>query len=759
MIDDDYEIPGEELKGIDGLTSKFAVRTCSALLERDDFNLARLIHAGKDRPADILIVECIHDGIPNKNPVGIKGREKLALVFPIDEEKQPEVLALRKSFPVIIHENATATDSPSSLCLYAEPWSHIRRGWTPQQHLDRIKWWLLSSAAETIHADDQPVEQLFFKPRLEIVIPSNFPEGLQDSNKFFNILPAPRNPYSKDFNILIGSFDASPKFIWVCLPISLPPIVHGLIEKTPRTLGELHDQLQQRGANFHELLVEAAKKRVTSSGIAASTEKLTLILINIPILRNHGDTDYERVDQIGYAAITPFTEIGVNLGALFKAPDDDIYYADTGIPSAESPTSEAWKDIKVDQLGIIHEFNSELAQIYSGITAGPINVVLAGYGALGSAIHMLWLRNGWGKKWTIIDDDYLKPHNLTRHTALSKCIGMNKVAWAEAATQLMLPGSEVACKPILDQANNLRNGNLVGALGEADLVIDMTTTLEVPRDLANQDDVGRSCSLFLTPTGNGSALLIEDTDRTTRLDALEAQYYRAVIDSPWGESHLAPPKDRYITGSRCRDISNKLSNEYVSMHAAALSIRLRSAYQGNAASIHVLNHEEESGSLNAVNILPAAPLSVKKDTYTLYWDEHIRQKVRQLRLDRLPNETGGILLGYFDNVLNKIFVVDALPAPTDSKEEPSGFERGKDGVLDSVKEARIKSGGVVTYIGEWHSHPPGVGTNLSPLDVFLLTSLATQLNHDGFPALMLIVGDEKETWHMLSKLSELPDER
>jgi hypothetical protein len=47
---------------------------------------------------------------------------------------------------------------------------------------------------------------------------------------------------------------------------------------------------------------------------------------------------------------------------------------------------------------------------------------------------------------------------------------------------------------------------------------------------------------------------------------------------------------------------------------------------------------------------------------------------------------------------------------------------------------------MVTYVGEWHSHPPFCAASPSTDDRTLLKTLADTLGDDGDPALMLIVG-------------------
>ena len=128
------------------------------------------------------------------------------------------------------------------------------------------------------------------------------------------------------------------------------------------------------------------------------------------------------------------------------------------------------------------------------------------------------------------------------------------------------------------------------------------------------------------------------------------------------------------------------------------------------------------------------------------WDEGVRRKVRVLREENLPNETGGVLLGYFDLANNSVYVVDVLSAPQDSQGDVTGFTRGIDGLAEAVKRSSDRTAGIVNYIGEWHSHPCGSSAQPSSADCYQMTHLAGELQRDGLPALMLIAGEREERW-------------
>ena len=135
--------------------------------------------------------------------------------------------------------------------------------------------------------------------------------------------------------------------------------------------------------------------------------------------------------------------------------------------------------------------------------------VLAGVGALGGTLADIWIRVGWGH-WTFIDPDKLLPHNLPRHIGVDDHIGYPKTDILRHLAGSIYPHEPLPGainKSILDDDHDIAR-----AVNEAHLVVDVSTTFEVPRTLALKDDIPRTVSLFLTPSGKASVMLIEDTD-------------------------------------------------------------------------------------------------------------------------------------------------------------------------------------------------------------------------------------------------------
>jgi integrative and conjugative element protein (TIGR02256 family) len=719
-----------------------ARRTALAVLDHPDFRLIELRGLNNSLLGDseILIVECSTDKVWSQNSVGILFREPLALRFFKNPACSPEVRALRSVFPVTLHQNHVTPGEPASLCLYFGPWSATSRSWTPERHLARIEWWLAEIANGTLHRSDQPPEQLYFESRHTFVLPPDFEEKV--GNKDWTLSVQVRTPKDSDRRVIVGTFkplaerDAAPRL--ACIALTLPTVHHGPVERFPIALGELHDQFERRGAPFVNAMFAEIQRVAEGTGLPAGADVVTLLVLSIPVVKDAGDTP--RIETRGFLIALGLGPIGELAQVLHRM--NNKYYKATLLNGA-APASE-WRDIAVELVEVVSPLTVSLAQRYSGVTNGGPNGLIAGLGALGSEIANIWARQGWGR-WSYIDPDLLLPHNLARHAGYEPFVGWPKVDVVREMARLLYPSVEPGLG-IHASANAFENPKVKAAIESAQLVVDLSTTFEVPRDLGANDCAGRSVSAFVTPSGQHSALLMENASRTVRLDVLEAQYYRFVISAPWGCDHLAGHAGDLWVGAGCRDVSFVISTDLVEAHAALLARQIRIRSEMPDAAIQVWRLNPRTGAIETSEFIVSAPLFSAVGHLRVAWDEGLRSKIRHMREKGLPKETGGVLLGYFDMTNEAVYVVDALPAPSDSQRGSGEFIRGVEGLEAVVEEANRRTGKVVTYVGEWHTHPRGVAPLPSVWDVDLMVHLATLLHRDGLPALMLIVGDAREQW-------------
>jgi integrative and conjugative element protein (TIGR02256 family) len=722
------------------LTSEGAKRTF-AILPNKNYEFVELgrYESPTEGSCDVLVVECINEEVPSKNTSGINIRERLALVFPHNEGNTPQARALRVTFPIVPHLNHVQQGEPVSLCLYFEPWSVVRRTWTPQKYLRRVLWWLSETAKGTLHREDQPLEQIYFNSPYELVLAPDFREKIKRPDLKLTLQALPREDGQTIRTVFASEKKKGGHFVPIL--ITLDPVMHGRVERYPDNLGELHDQLVSHGSSLIAWLPRAIDDQVDEGGVEWVKEQACLLILCLPVKRTV-DSDPEKFEVRGFIIEANLATLGNAVGTLHSPSGERGRYFRAALLG--QPETTEWRDIKIKPLDVKYALTKEFARRASGIDdeTADRSRVLAGLGALGSRLADIWSREAWGE-WTYIDADHVQPHNIARHDAKDVHVGNYKADLVQALTQFNYQGdyysSAAIHKDVLEDDPEIKQ-----ALEKAVLFIDATTTLEVPRELSERTGMCRSVSVFLTPSGYSSVLLFEDDKRELRLNALEAQYYRAILNHPWGETHLAGNSSHLGVGAGCRSVSLVMSNELVQLHSAILARQIRLLSTQPEARIRLWNLNGTTGSVEVFDV-PVYPLRVMNlGKWKVVSDMGIESKLARYRHAHAPEETGGVILGYVDHVASAIFVIDVLPAPPDSVGERTGFIRGTEMLEQQLGVVRERTARIVDYIGEWHSHPPFCSATPSGDDRLLMNYLAENLSRDGEPVLMIIAGSGGE---------------
>jgi integrative and conjugative element protein (TIGR02256 family) len=630
--------------------------------------------------------------------------------------------------------------------LYFEPWEVVERNWTPEKYLNRVLWWLAETALGTLHLEDQPLEPLYFQNLYEVILPSDFEEKILENQRIaINNILGSNYTLRLSFNEKDQKDEGESKD-FCCIAISIQAIEHGVLEKFPYTLGELEQQLNSRNSSLLNKIKEKIIDITRGGGILVSEYQKVLLILRISLKRSDSSR-IEKKQYQGFLCSTSLVELGKSLDILFKGPDGKYYH--TPIIGSEDMVnlSNEFMGILVEPLGIKFSLTPKMARKFSGIQTDYFDFsgVIAGVGALGSHLAEIWSKEGWGS-WIFIDPDYIQPHNITRHIAKDFQVGQNK---AKAVNDLIQSNYDFKYRNDNAIAENIINLNdqLLEKICNTDIIVDASTTLYVPRELSRMD-VKRATSVFITPSGLSSVLLLEDKDRFFRLNVLEAQYYSAILSNDWGSKHLVGNSSHLWVGSGCRDISLVISVELVQLHAAILARQLRLRTRSLEASIIIWEADSDTGTVSMQNISVSSSITSQNGAWSIIWNIDLRNKVREFRSLNLPNETGGILLGYIDQKTKEIYIVDILSAPPDSQGDTSGFSRGINGLKNKVDFAESCTARIVTYIGEWHSHPEKVSVLASEADKKVLQYLDKSLKADGCPAVMLIIGDNEEKWYV-----------
>ena len=687
--------------------------------------------ATENRYEELLVVE-IEVDLPQDTVYDIRAPEQLVLGFERDDRDYPTVDALRTDFPAVPHLYWTPAGEPRSLCLYEAPWAEVRLRWTGAGFLGDIARWLALTAVGELHDADQPLEPFLFGPRYIVVIPDGLFEGDTKRKAYVAAAVDEREGKSAVVKLLAVGEDELPETPCMHVVTAVGELaVQDAMHDCPRNMMELIELLRLGGIDLVSAMVE--QLGLLFEGGREPREEDGLLLL-VKLLRRRRPAGATEALEAWAFAIWPIRDAAIATG----------HFADTGRrgplgrllePQFDEATA---RDVAVEALRAVGAIDRAAAKLHSGLDPGSADpvVVLVGAGALGSQLHNHLSRMGWGR-WTLIDEDTVLPHNVVRHRLGERAVGFPKAIALNCASAIETPHNPVERVFADDFLSIGENEEMLAACRDADLILDVSTSIAVARHLALElDSPARRASLFLNPNGRDAVMLMEDAGRSLPLDALEPQYYRAVLrDDRLGQHIRRERTFRYSAG--CRDVSARIGQDDVALASALLARQVRSAEDRAAAAVW---QQEADGSVRRVEVPLSDVLRVECDGWCFVLDRALVEHVSSLRHARLPVETGGVLIGYFDVSRRYVYIVDALPAPRDSDEREDAFIRGFAGLRDEIYRIEARTGGQVGYVGEWHSHPDGAGVAMSDDDSELLQQIADEVRADGQPGVMMIVG-------------------
>lgn len=283
----------------------------------------------------------------------------------------------------------------------------------------------------------------------------------------------------------------------------------------------------------------------------------------------------------------------------------------------------------------------------------------------------------------------------------------------------------------------------------AEAVVDMSASVAVARHLAlDVESPARRLSLFLNPSGTDLVLLAEPQDRAVRLDHLEMEYYRALVRQPTLEHHLFKRGQPIRYSHGCRDVSVQLPQDQVALHAAIGARAVRTAVAESGSRIKIWRAQPDLTVIaHEIEVFPYVEMRV--GSWTVAVSQQLLREISKQRQERLPNETGGVLVGVFDTQHRRLYIVDHISSPTDSQEWPTAYYRGVEGVPEELTRISECTGRQVVYVGEWHSHPDRCSVRPSEDDKELFAYLQHERLTDGLPAVMAIAGEHGTTgWYV-----------
>jgi integrative and conjugative element protein (TIGR02256 family) len=388
-------------------------------------------------------------------------------------------------------------------------------------------------------------------------------------------------------------------------------------------------------------------------------------------------------------------------------------------------------------------------------------ILLLGCGGLGAPIAEHCLRSG-AALVRIMDSGTVSPGALSRQPYEDADIGKYKAEVLAGRLDRIRPESRA-----VGSVADIVYSDIFGEshLGQYDLIIDATANrsvaAKIERSQRDQRDpwptlvtvaISQEAThgvAAVTPRGTvgaGIDLLRQLGLRTSRSTALRDVY-----------AAFFPPQARRLNfhpDTSCSDTTFIGSTTDIGALAAQLldSALARLDPPGvtgtrpphRSLSIVRLGSDELKTARVVLDLPPDHVVMDHRKTYEVRVDETameaIRGHISGSVNGRTPGagHTGGLLLGQFDSACRIAWVSQATGLPPGSTANPLNIELNPDEVRDFLDDRSRQSGGMLTLIGFWHTHPGG-STAPSETDQTTMRKLVDSPEWPPVPALLLIL--------------------
>jgi len=717
---------------LSSLHIKFS-RELVLVLEHTGIGAVVSVDTAPEHEWELLEVDIIVTEIPQYPVFPVEFTERIKIR--IMEDCLPEVFC-RPDFPVVPHLNVYE-NGDKTLCLFDVEFYDIKYMFNASMFLNRIVYWFSKTSRGELHQDDQPLEPFFPSVRNSAIFNLN-----EHSNKIpfirFEEITTPHGRLLTE----IPLEETGRGRLFAYLRTDIKKIYSdNIINRLPQTLLELNDAFDEDILKEIDqcILPIWAIKQNAKEYMQLFRQKETelkncalVLLITISLART-SNVAPERFE------LKAFT-IETNFQNLYRA----FGYEKDGAKLVKKRELITAQEIKVLQHEVLCHFNRAIAQKLNG--AETINCdsdfVQIGVGAFGSQIANNCIRSGYGK-WTYIDPDVVYPHNLARHCLDVMDIGQNKAKAMKAYAERIVPVQVDSCVNAFIDNNILafnRKEDFPKAIATAKMLIDTSASVAVERYVCHELAGNTRCvSFFMNPTASCAIMLLEDEHRETTLDVLEMQYYNILVSNPKYFEHLKS-EQRVVYSSSCRSTSLIYPQDNVAIFSGLCSKAIKDS-ANNLKSIIVI--WEVNGLAIESEIYLADPyMHLTCGNWRVKLAQRLETKLFENRSEKLPCETGGILIGSYDFERKVCYIVDFISSPDDSIESPHSYIRGSEGVLHRIKEIENITAGNLGYIGEWHSHPNN-STAQSLDDKKLMKSIAEYTANQSCPGCMIIVGESE----------------
>lgn len=359
----------------------------------------------------------------------------------------------------------------------------------------------------------------------------------------------------------------------------------------------------------------------------------------------------------------------------------------------------------------------EMLKAVSGTKALPGAMITAiGCGSLGAKLTSHLAKTG-SYGFQLIDNDYFSMHNNARQAIIETDITKLYQSKAELLDaefkKLGIRSSALSCDVrLLDPKKNFY------AKQGSGFILDSTASLAV-RHFLSHDVTDLPATLIHTYLLNRSRLgvtVIEGIDRNPRIDDINAYIYQLGLN----DDHYHQAIYRYDGpqsmhfGDGCGSFTTQMTDMDIAIPAASMAANLNKIINNpiheNGLGQLLLTNVADDYSVS-VNTLLLAKTKIFPSNDAYPWEVrvlgNIAKGIEQGADEYHTFENGGILLGQFDWFSKTLYVTGLMEAPEDTERSATRFVLGTKGAKKALTEVAQRSGGKLSFIGTWHSHPNG----------------------------------------------------
>lgn len=403
------------------------------------------------------------------------------------------------------------------------------------------------------------------------------------------------------------------------------------------------------------------------------------------------------------------------------------------------------KNAQVKNQSHVEPFTSELASRISG-KENKEKLLFLGAGALGSKIFIHNLRGG-NNNMTVVDKDIFLHHNLARHSLHSGRLGKNKaVAIIKEAQDYFEVQQTKNLKAIPLDILTLNASDF----NEHQVVVDSTASLNVQNWLTVNPNI-KNHSLYraeIVHKGSLGILYKEGKDRNPRIDDLVNYTYFGALSyseiEAWRQYDVNTELENLPVGLGCSSTTALIADDDISFHAAIFSKLISEPTKVDEGYVYLSNRSNEFPYNVKSNLVKVKPFDnytcINDKSWNIRMADGVSSRIHSETRELSPKEAAGVLVGIANYKTKVVHVFDLIDAPADSVAECACFYRGINNLPKEIDEIKKRTGGLIGYIGEWHSHPMGLDS-LSGQDMCNVEELKVINDKVPIPTLSIIVSN------------------